>query len=67
MLFSLTKPGPAGMPTTLHRCWAGGRVGHGGEEKMIFLDFLDMHLMIVDINNQYFVRISQYFVKIHQY
>ena len=34
-------------------------------EKMTFLIFFDMYLMIVDINSQYFVRFSQYFVKNH--
>ena len=36
-------------------------------EKMTFLDFFDMYLMIFDINSQYLVRFSQYLVKNNQY
>ena len=33
-------------------------------EKMIFLDFFDMYLLIFDINSQYLVRFSPYFVTV---
>ena len=41
-------------------------VGFFDFEKMTFLDFFDMYLMIFDINSQYLVRFSQYLVKINQ-
>ena len=36
-------------------------------DKMTFLDFIDMYLMIFDIDSECYVRFSQYLVKIHQY
>ena len=49
------------------KSWMIFDVGFFYFEKMTFLDFFDMYLMIFDINSQYLVRFSQYLVKIHEY
>ena len=38
-------------------------VGFVDFEKMTFLEFFDMYLMIFDINSKYLVRFSQYLIK----
>ena len=45
--------------------WMIFDVGFFYFEKMTFLDFFDMYLLIFDINNQCLAKFSQYLVKIH--
>ena len=45
------------------KSWMSFDVGFFYFEKMTFLDFVDMYLVIFDINSQYLVRISQYLVQ----